>query len=65
MIASCEPVKLVVLCHIVYVKLTGHEGKINGKYAGKQQKGRTPLWFCQALPGLTTSSCQGVVTACV
>lgn len=34
---TCEPIKLVVLCHIVYVKLTGREGKTHGKYAGKHK----------------------------
>lgn len=45
MSASCEPIKLVVLCHVVHVKLTDREGKTHGKHAGKQQKGTNSILF--------------------
>lgn len=65
MIMSHEPIKQVVLCHVIYVKLTGCEGKTHGKHAGKQQRGQTISWVCQAPSGLMTSRCRDVVTACV
>jgi len=65
MIVSCDPNKLVVLCHVIYVKLTGCEGKIHGQHAGKQQRGRTVSWVYQAPSGLTTSRCRDVVAACL